>query len=94
LAPCVEFVQKTNLDKYYPNQEIMKLSIGFIGDICDIYKKETKQILNLEVIGNIIGKLRSINESRKSNQLTMLLDWAERVIIFTYLIKIIKMHCL
>jgi len=57
----------------------LKYSLGFIADLCEIYKKEIKPLLNVEILGGMVVKLKNYNIQKQNNNLKSLLAWSEDV---------------
>jgi len=50
--------------------------------LCEIYKKDIRPLLDLDIIGKMINRLKSLNNEKKSENLKSLIVWSEEVIKF------------
>lgn len=58
---------------------MMQTSIALIGDFCDIYKKEMRELINLNIIKNIFESIKENKLNRKTKEI---IRYSEEVIFY------------
>ena len=70
-----EFLKTIMIEKYQPSNDLVKLSIGFIADMCTCYGKEIKVFVHQSYVFENLNKLKNL----KSKKLADFVIWVEEV---------------
>ncbi len=60
----------------------MQTSIALIGDFCEVFKKEMRELINIDYIKNIFESIKEHKLSKKSREI---IKYSEEVIIILIL---------
>ena len=80
VQPIMEFINKVNSPEYNPSYELVKGSIGLIGDLCNIYKGAMKNMLDTNIIQGMVAIIKKIPKEEDQNQMNLLIAWVEKTI--------------
>ena len=72
------FLQNISMEKYNPSKKLLKTIIGFVADMCTLYGREIKTLIqgNSFIFDNL-AKIKNF----QSKKYIEFFNWAEEVII-------------
>ena len=81
----MNFINTINTEEYCPSFEIMKLSLGIIGDFCKAYQTSMKPYLNVPLTEQIIKNVKAfqtnnteiLNTQETQENLNETIEWAK-----------------
>ena len=81
IKDILEFIHRINSPEYAPSKEIMKSSIGLVGDFCKEFGSEMKPLLNIPLMQNIMNRLTAmLTTSEEDKQTKEIVNWANNLI--------------
>lgn len=84
VQPIVNFIFRINSDDIASDDDLIKYSLGLIGDFCINYNSNMKPMLRLNIIEEMINKLSKSNSGLSNDEIkkqVSLINWAKELII-------------
>jgi hypothetical protein len=80
VPPILTFINTICLDQKCISVEILKSSLGLIGDFCRAYGKNIKSLINTNVIKNIINDLKKPIYYNTDENIEKLINYTQQMI--------------
>ena len=80
VGPIFTFINTICVDQKCISLEILKSSLGLIGDFCKTYKGNIKNLINTSVINNIIENLKKIIYYNNDETIAKIINYGQQMV--------------